>query len=90
MIVPLTKNKTTLDLMAEIGFSAILVAGTYLGAISHTLTAIKSLENSGVRIHSVIVNESENGVPIEDTISELQNFTSHNIQKLSRGDYTAR
>jgi dethiobiotin synthetase len=85
VIVPLNENKTTLDLMCDIGLPAILVAGTYLGAISHTLTAIKTLESSGIKIHCIIVNESENSVNLEDTVAELKNFTQHNLSPIRRG-----
>jgi len=84
VIVPLTEKKTTLDLISDLGFKVVLVAGTYLGAISHTLTAVKSLEAVGAEIHSIIVNESEDGVAIDDTILELENFTKHSIYTLRR------
>jgi dethiobiotin synthetase len=84
VIVPITSKKTTLDLICDTGFAAILIAGTYLGAISHALTAIKSLENSGVEIHKIIVNESVGGVAIEETIAELRNFTNNTINHLRR------
>jgi len=39
VMVPLDKSHTVLDWMAALGIPAILVAGTYLGSISHALTA---------------------------------------------------
>jgi dethiobiotin synthetase len=86
VIVPLTSQKTTLDLMADLGFKVFLVAGTYLGAISHALTAIKSLELAGAKIQAILLNESEGGVVIQDTMFELQNFTSYKIHPLRRNE----
>ncbi|MEQ1790564.1 MAG: dethiobiotin synthase, partial [Rickettsiales bacterium] len=57
--VPLNNEHTTLDWMAWLSdWKIILVVGSYLGAISHTLTAIKTLEARGLVLHTLIVNES--------------------------------
>ncbi len=82
--VPINENKTTLDLMADLQFPAFLVCGTYLGAISHALTAIKSMETMGIKIHAVIVNESLSGIGLSDTILELQNFINYPIIPMNR------
>ncbi len=82
--VPLNNTKTTLDLMCDLQFPVILVCGTYLGAISHALTAIKTLESAGISIHTIIVNESENGVSLADTVLELKNFIDYPIIPIAR------
>ena len=84
VIVPLNENKTTLDLMRDLKFDIILVSGSYLGAMSHTLTAIKTLEAASLKIKAIIVNESENSVGLNDTVAELEKFTNHPIYKLRR------
>lgn len=84
VMAPLTDHKTNLDLIHDLNIPAILVTGTYLGAISHTLTAIKTLEASGTELHCIIVSESANGVKLADTVSELKNFISYPIYQLSR------
>ena len=38
--------------------STVLVGGSYLGAISHTLTAIETLRARGLAIHAVVVSQS--------------------------------
>lgn len=76
---PLTDFKTNLDLISDLDIPAILVCGTYLGAISHTLTAIKSMESMKAKIHATIVGESQNSIGLFETISELKNFTKHRI-----------
>ncbi len=61
VMVPLTPTYTTLDLMRELKMPAILVVGTYLGAISHGLTAYHALRQAGIDIPLVVVNESDGG-----------------------------
>ncbi len=58
VMVPLDAAHTTLDWMAEMKLPLILVTGTYLGTISHTLTAVDALTRRGLRLASLVVNES--------------------------------
>jgi len=84
-MVPLNDNKTTLDLIQQLNFPAIIVVGSYLGAISHTLSTIENLYNKNVKISSVIVSESEDSsVDLDQTISTLENFIDETIIKLPR------
>jgi dethiobiotin synthetase len=59
VMVPLTNRITTLDWMAEVALPAILVTGSYLGSISHTLTAIAALRSRGIVIAALVMNESD-------------------------------
>ena len=75
VMVPLDKRHTVLDWMAALGIPAILVAGTYLGSISHTLTAADAMTRVGVKIAALVVNESGDGaVPIADIAATLARF----------------
>lgn len=72
---PLTHSHTMLDLMQSLGWPAILVTGSYLGSISHTLTAVEALRVRGIALHALIISESEHvSVSIEDTASLLEGF----------------
>ncbi|HEX6859096.1 MAG TPA: dethiobiotin synthase [Caulobacteraceae bacterium] len=55
---PLSDGATVLDLIEALGAPALLVTGTYLGAISHTLTAVEVMRRRGVTIRAVAVSES--------------------------------
>ncbi|MCW8308482.1 dethiobiotin synthase [Acidiphilium sp. PA] len=55
-MVPLDDRHTVRDWMAELGLPAILVAGGYLGAISHTLCTIEALRACHIPIAMVILN----------------------------------
>jgi dethiobiotin synthetase len=72
---PLAEGKTNLDLMAALNLPALLVVGTYLGAISHGLTALEALRARRVRVAATIVSESAEGAEtLADTIADLAQF----------------
>ena len=74
-MVPLDTRHTVLDWMAALDIPAILVAGTYLGTLSHTLTALDTMAHAGVTVAALVVNESEDGaVPMQDTVATFGRF----------------
>lgn len=78
--VPLDDQHTVLDWMAKSGWKVILVAGSYLGSISHTLTAVHTLAAKNIGVHAVIISESEDSpVPLEETVETLKNFLDKSI-----------
>jgi dethiobiotin synthetase len=75
VMVPLDARHTVLDWMTALGIPAILVAGTYLGSISHTLTAADALKRAGVKIAALVVNDRGDGVvPMADIAATLGRF----------------
>ena len=70
---PLSDGATVLDLIEALAVPVLLVTGTYLGAISHTLTAVEVMRRRGVTIRAVVVNESaEPGATLEETHEALR------------------
>jgi dethiobiotin synthetase len=57
LMSPLTDDATGLDLMLRLELPAVLVGGGYLGAISHTLTAIEVLRTRGQAVEAVVVSQ---------------------------------
>jgi len=81
IMTPLNSNHTFLDLCEELKFPLILVAGNYVGSISHTLTACNAIDNRNLKISSIIINESmESLVSPQKTIDTLQNFLPAKIK----------
>lgn len=75
VMVPVNQQHTTVDWMATLGIPAILVVGTYLGAISHGLTAYEVLRARGVTVQGIVVNESEeDAVPFDETVATFEQF----------------
>jgi dethiobiotin synthetase len=72
-MVPLTACHTVRDWIAALEIPALLVCGTYLGSLSHTLTALAALREVGVVPALLVVNESEGStVSLEDTLTSLR------------------
>ena len=75
VMVPLDTRRTVLDWMAELRFPVLLVAGSYLGTISHTLTALASLRQRRLAVAAIVVSESEeSAVPLADNAASIARF----------------
>ena len=75
LMVPLDGQHTVLDWMQRLAIPAIVVAGTYLGTISHTLTAMRVLESAGVSVHALVLDETAgSSVLMTDTAAVLERF----------------
>ena len=75
VMVPLDAKHTVLDWIAELRIPALLVAGSYLGTLSHTLTAAGMLAARNVALAGIVVNESETQpVSPEQTAETLARF----------------
>ena len=72
---PVTDEETVLDWIAALGCPALLVGGSYLGAISHTLTALEALRIRKVRVAAIVLSESADGIDIDETIDTLGKLT---------------
>lgn len=57
LMSPVAEDATGLDLMAALGLPAVLVGGAYLGAISHTLTALEVLRARALPVVAVVVSQ---------------------------------
>ena len=77
VMVPLTERETVADWIAALEVPALLVTGSYLGTLSHTLSAAESLKARGVPLAAVIVSESaDSPVPLAETVETLERFVT--------------
>ena len=75
IMVPFDDRRTVLDLMSVLRIPAILVAGSYVGTISHTLTALEVVARRNLDIAAVVVSESEaSAASLADTVATVQQF----------------
>jgi dethiobiotin synthetase len=75
IMVPLDETHTVLDWMSALRIPVLLVAGSYLGTISHTLTALHVMAHRNLDIAGVVVSESETpGASLEDTVATIGRF----------------
>lgn len=77
IMTPINFGKTFLDLACELQVPVLLITTNYLGAISHTLSAIKVLESEKIIIEKVVLNEfGDFDLSIFET---LKNFTKNEV-----------
>jgi dethiobiotin synthetase len=83
---PLDDRLTMLDLAVTLGAPVLLVAGSYLGTISHTLTAAAVIEAAGLALVGVVVSESTaDAPPLKETVAALEGRLPTPISELRRG-----
>jgi dethiobiotin synthetase len=75
VMAPLDARHTVLDWMSALDIPLVLVAGSYLGTISHTLTALDVLRRHGLDVACLVISESA-GSPVgldatRDTIARF-------------------
>ena len=74
VMAPLDEHHTVRDWIAASGLSCVLVTGSYLGSMSHTLTALECLVRAGVPVAAIAVNQSEgSSVALGQTLASLTN-----------------
>ncbi len=75
VMTPLTDSATFLDWALDLGWPVLVVAGTYLGTISHTLTALRCLRDVGAPVAGLILDRSpEEPVAVEELRRTLRFF----------------
>jgi dethiobiotin synthetase len=75
IMVPLDDRRTVLDLMSVLRIPVLLVAGSYVGTISHTLTALEVMARRNLDLAAVVVSESEgSAASLEDTVAAIAQF----------------
>jgi dethiobiotin synthetase len=75
VMVPLDPTRSVLDWMMELNIPLVLVTGSYLGTISHTLTALAALRHADLAVRAVVVSETAGStVPLADTVETLTRF----------------
>jgi dethiobiotin synthetase len=75
IMVPLDEQRTVLDVMMALQLPLILVVGSYLGTISHTLTALDALFRRDMAVLATIVSETPGSpVPLDETVAAIARF----------------
>lgn len=78
LIVPLDDRHTVLDWMLALKgprLVPLLVVGSYLGTISHTLTTLDVMNRNGLAPRAIVVSESPaEPVPLDETVETIRRF----------------
>lgn len=73
--VPVGDNHTVADWIAEMDIPALVVCGSYLGTLSHTIATLEALANRRVTVTGIIISESpDSPVPLAETQATLGRF----------------
>ena len=84
---PIDERRTNRDLIIATKARPLLVAGSYLGTISHTLTALEALRVAGVEPMAVVISESESApVPLSELVERLATFVRVPIFAVGRNE----
>lgn len=84
VMTPLDASHTVLDWALALGFPVILVAGSYLGTLSHTLASASALAAAGLTLHAVVISESETSpVALARTEAALRRFLPQGVPLMS-------
>jgi dethiobiotin synthetase len=76
VMVPLDARHTVLDWMTALKVPALIVAGSYLGTISHTLTALEAVQKRDLRVAAIVVSETpESPVTLDETVAAIARFS---------------
>ena len=77
VMVPLDERHTVLDWIAALHVPAIVIGGSYLGAISHALTALDALSTRSLAVAALVVNETaQSSVALDETAATIARFAS--------------
>ncbi|MCJ2005797.1 dethiobiotin synthase [Methylobacterium sp. E-041] len=70
LMSPVTQEATGLGWLWSLACPAILVSGSYLGAISHALTAYETCRAADIPVLAIVVNESTGAPTPPETVAE--------------------
>ncbi len=72
---PVADDALNLDLIDSLAAPVILVGGSYLGSINHTLSALEALRSRRAIVRAVVVNQSDGeAIGLEATVATLRRF----------------
>jgi dethiobiotin synthetase len=87
LMSPVTEQATGLDWLRALAVPALLVTGSYLGAISHALTACETLRHHGVPLLGVAVSESLSApAPAQTVARSIARHAAAPVHCLRRGE----
>jgi len=70
LLVPVAEDYSVIDLAKDFGLPVIVVSGTRLGTLNHTMLTVTCARKAGLMVSGIIMNESH---PPENTPAEKTN-----------------
>jgi dethiobiotin synthetase len=70
--VPIDRQVLVADWMAALDIPVVLVAGSYLGTLSHSIASLEALAARRIKVAAVVISQSENApMPLHETQTAL-------------------
>ena len=89
VMTPLVDDKTVLDLIGGLNLPTIMVAGSYLGSISHCLTALEAMKSKNILVQAIIVSESSepsiSNAEVQEILSRYTNIPTFSLPRIASG-----
>jgi len=82
IMTPINDKKTFLDLAAELKIPVLLLTANYLGAISHTLSAVEAMKSRKIKVEKIVFNNELPTVSKGSLANDLQVIKT--IQQFSK------
>jgi len=75
--VPLTDNRLVANWIKDLGLHSIVVAGSYLGTLSHITATLEAMEARGLPVTALIISQSagHDHPDFEETVRQAQAWT---------------
>jgi len=86
VMAPLTEDRTMLDWIVDVRLPVVLVTGSYLGTLSHSLTALQVLADRGAPVRLIVMSETPGSrVPLaENAVSLARRWPAAPVRALPR------
>lgn len=83
--VPLTDSDTVADWIGAVETPSLVVAGSYLGTISHTIATVEAMWVRGLGVRAIILSESPvSPVPLAETAAVIERHLDLPVLMLPR------
>ncbi|WP_417464197.1 dethiobiotin synthase [Kordiimonas sp.] len=83
--VPLVGDKLVADWIKDLGLESLLVVGSYLGTISHTIATLEAMTARGLPVRAIVISESGGDNPdLAKTTEEIERLTGLRVAVIPR------
>lgn len=80
IMTPILKDYFVADLIKDLSLDVIVVIGTKIGTINHTLLTLDQCKKHGIRVSGLVINNIvENGYDVQDLEDDLVSLSGANV-----------
>ncbi|MBI5698493.1 MAG: dethiobiotin synthase [Thaumarchaeota archaeon] len=81
IMTPILKDYFVADLIKDLSLDTIVVTGTKIGTINHTLLTLDQCKKFGIRVSGLVINNIvENGYDMQDLEADLVSLSGVNVR----------